>query len=899
MLTRISLINSKGYGKAEMKLDNCDSMQLVGPNNIGKSTLIYALNFLFVVDGQKMSFSGQRKGDKETIHHYFPTHNKSFLIFEINKLGYYCILVKRNTDGELEYYKIDSEYDEEYFFENEGAHQRLLNFDEVLGKLLERGVVHSKFATKSDVFNLVYHRGTKNNAVVWLEDTVKADGLSNNFSKVYRYLINSKLITNKTLKESLIIADNRENEGLNFSQKNKKDITDLLRINEEIKSIKSVRTDFLEFRELVKVYNSKTRIVSELISAFNYSYVAAVPELEISSIERGRHIAAVHNEINEILKPKELNYASYIGEKNADIKNKTNLLAEKQAALNEIQKYETVDFLKESLHNLDKDRKEIENRFTTIEIQKLSSKQLELRIDKLNYQISSLENQIGNYNNLLIHKISDNEEVKQLLNSVLSEQVTSLPSKQIKKPIKKISAKLLAIFDGEIDITKGITLKEFKSVKELKDELKGLLIEKKQTEELLKTVVDKEKIDSKLKVILNEIELIKEKIKLIESKPALEKQLRSITDDVKTLTLEKKELEEFLSSLVKEISQKQIMFDKLQEEKRGLESRVRELKERKIEVEAINLAPVDYETNDNLDYIFSKIQIHQKDRIELKVKKDAIFDNLKYRLRNSSADIEQFISFVEDEIACLADKERSIDGLLSSISTQFANPAYTLLKRYEEFKQFVYTKFNEKLSQTRISNIESMKIDLLDNERIIGELKKIASIQEFNGQMSFEFDQSENLKVLNTYLDSGKKVSFDELFNIELLLHIKGTDKRVDLANQVESDGTDRMIRLVMIMSIINRLAVTDEQNKIALFIDEVATIDKQNRPEIVKFCKEHNFLPIFAAPDAVEGFNKYYFIYPSKGKININEKQNAVIVERNGAVKPLLTSPKGRNLNN
>ena len=895
MLTRISLINSKGYGKAEMKLDNCDSMQLVGPNNIGKSTLIYALNFLFVVDGQKMSFSGQRKGDKETIHHYFPTHNKSFLIFEINKLGYYCILVKRNTDGELEYYKIDSEYDEEYFFENEGAHQRLLNFDEVIGKLLEKGIVHSKFATKSEVFNLVYHRGTKNNAVVWLEDTVKADGLSNNFSKVYRYLINSKLITNKTLKESLIIADNRENEGLNFSQKNKKDITDLLRINEEIKSIKSVRTDFLEFREAVKVYNSKTRIVSELISAFNSSYTAAIPELEISSIERGRHIAAVHNEINEILKPKELNYASYIGEKNADVKNKTNLLAEKQAALNEIQKYESVDFLKESLRNLDKDRKDIETRFTTIEIQKLSSKQLEMRIDKLNYQIASLENQIENYNNLLIHKISDDEDVKQLLNSVLSEQVTSLPSKQIKKPIKKISAKLLAIFDGEIDITKGITLKEFKSVKELKDELKGLQIEKKQTEELLKTVVDKEKIDSKLKVILNEIELIKEKVKLIESKPALEKQIRFITDDIKTLSLEKKELEEFLSSLVKEISQKQIMFDKLQEEKRGLEVRVRELKERKIEVESINLAPTDYETNDNLDYIFSKIQIHQKDRIELKVKKDATFENLKYRLRNNSADIEQFISFVEDEIACLADKERSIDGLLSSISTQFANPAYTLLKRYEEFKQFVYTKFNDKLSQTRISNIESMKIDLLDNERIIGELKKIASIQEFNGQMSFEFDQSENLKVLNTYLDSGKKVSFDELFNIELLLHIKGTDKRVDLANQVESDGTDRMIRLVMIMSIINRLAVTDEQNKIALFIDEVATIDKQNRPEIVKFCKDHNFLPIFAAPDAVEGFNKYYFIYPSKGKININEKQNAVIVERNGTVQPITKITKSK----
>lgn len=887
MLTRISLINSKVFGKAELKLDNCDSMQLVGPNNIGKSTLIYALNFLFVVDGQKMSFSGQRKGDKETIHHYFPTHNKSFLIFEINKLGYYCILVKRNTDGELEYYKIESEYNEEFFFEAEGTHQRLMDFNEVLERLNKKGIAYTKFATKTDVFNHVYHRGIKNNAVVWLEDTVKADGLSNNFSKVYRYLINSKLITNKTLKDSLIIADNRENEGLNFSQKNKKDIVDLLRINDEIKNIKSVRPDFLEYREQVKLYNSKTKIVSELLFAFNHAYTTAIPELEITILDKAKNVSTIQNEINEILKPKELKYASRIGEKNSDIRNAANSLFEKQTLLDEINKFEGIDFLKESLRNLDKERKEIETRITTIESQKLSSKQLELRLDKINQQITSHQNQIDNYNNLLIHKISDNEEVKKLLNSILSEQVTSLPSKQVKKSIKKISDKVLNIFDGEIDITKGISLKEFKSIKELKEELKALELEKKQTEELLKTVVDKEKTDSKLKAILHEIELIKEKVRQIEGKPTLEKTIHTVELEIKKLNLEKKEIEDKLTALVKEISEKEISLEKLQDEKRNMENRVKELKERKLETETIDVEPAEYETNDNLDYIYSKISIHHKDRTELKAKKDASFENLKYRLRNNSADEEQFITFVEEEIACLSDKERSIDGLLQSISTQFANPAYTLIKRYEEFKQFVYTKFNEKLSQTRISNIESMKIELIDNERILGELKKISSIQEFNGQMSFEFDQSENLKVLNAYLDNGKKVEFNELFNIELLLQIHGADKRVDLANQVESDGTDRMIRLVMIMSIINRLAVTDENNKIALFIDEVATIDKQNRPEIVKFCKEHYFIPIFAAPDAVEGFNKYYFIYPSKTKVNINEKHNAVIVERNGVVAP------------
>ena len=33
-----------------MKLDDCDSLQLVGPNNIGKSTLIYTYQLKLIVE---------------------------------------------------------------------------------------------------------------------------------------------------------------------------------------------------------------------------------------------------------------------------------------------------------------------------------------------------------------------------------------------------------------------------------------------------------------------------------------------------------------------------------------------------------------------------------------------------------------------------------------------------------------------------------------------------------------------------------------------------------------------------------------------------------------------------------------------------------------------------------
>ena len=182
MITRLVLLNSNIYSKADIELKDADAIQLIGPNNIGKSTLIYALNFLFIVDGKRMIFSGKRRGDKNTIHHYFPIHNKSFLIFEIFKNRYYCILIKRTVDGDLEYYKIENEYKEALFINQDN--QRLYSFQEIEANHITNKIDFYKFKDKREVFNFIYKSGKNNNAAVWLDSNVKKDGLSNNFSKI-------------------------------------------------------------------------------------------------------------------------------------------------------------------------------------------------------------------------------------------------------------------------------------------------------------------------------------------------------------------------------------------------------------------------------------------------------------------------------------------------------------------------------------------------------------------------------------------------------------------------------------------------------------------------------------------------------------------------------------------
>ena len=51
---KVILINAGSYDYAEIELSG--SLQLVGPNNTGKTTLINALQFLYIDDRGEMNF---------------------------------------------------------------------------------------------------------------------------------------------------------------------------------------------------------------------------------------------------------------------------------------------------------------------------------------------------------------------------------------------------------------------------------------------------------------------------------------------------------------------------------------------------------------------------------------------------------------------------------------------------------------------------------------------------------------------------------------------------------------------------------------------------------------------------------------------------------------------------
>ncbi|MCS4435807.1 ATP-binding protein [Aquiflexum gelatinilyticum] len=886
MLKRLVILHSEIYSKADIELGDCDSLQIVGPNNIGKSTLIYALNFLYIIDGKQMTFSGNRTGDKSTINHYFPSINSSYIIFEIFKKRYYCILVKKNAEGSLDYYKIDSDYKEEHYFEQTPEGQKLKKFDSLLAEFSSSGVVYSKYSNRRDLFNFVYQKGKKNNGVVWLNEGASQDQreISNNFSKIYRYLINSKLIDNKTLKESLIIADNKENEQVEFSKKNQKDIQTLLKHNKEIKAIRSIKKSFSDFKELVNQYKAKNQILSEIVYAFEVLYSSVNIDINTRLFEKKNERDKNRTRLSEDLTPKQNNLNQTIGKLEATISQKGSAKESLAEKIRNIKSYEGIDFLKQSFSNLDTQRKDIESRLTQIENQNLNSRDLENKISKLNQEISKLDGQIETYSNLLIHQISKNGKDKELLNAILSDSITALPKENIQLGIENLS-EIMKIFDGAITIPKDFKGKPIPSIDDLKLQRENAIKEKISNEKLLPIAKDLEKYRSELSSVRAKIKETEKKIEELNSLPELEKNLAELEEELKNLFQNQENTGKELKQTTELIARISEAINILSEDINKAENRIKEIQGWKVKVEQSGIIPIEYQTNETLDNLFKNFERNSSERESIKNNKERLFENLKTKTETGFASEDEFIKYLDSELATLEDKQKSIDALLKNISTQFSIPCKTLHSKFQEFEAFINNQFNSKIRKIKISDIDSLSIEIIPNENLIKDLKKIMDIRDLTSELIFD-DQSENLNILNRYLDNQFVIDFNNLFDIKLHLDKKGQHKVVDLRNQIESDGTDKMIRMVIIMSIIHQIVINDEENKIVIFVDEIGTIDEANRIEILNFCKENNFVPISAAPlHPYDGFDKYYLVRRSKGKIVLSETNGNVIYRKKKTV--------------
>ena len=218
MLNRIVIINSELYAKASIHIGDNASIQITAENNVGKSSFLNSLNFLYITDKEQMRFEDNRKLSDSMKHYFDGTSLHSFIVFEIFKSGYYCILVKATPENTIEYYKINGEYKENFFIHTSTDGFKAKKWENILQELTNDNPTDPPALLKSeDLYNLVYNSDKNKNPVVWIKREVKRKGraLSNSFTDIYKHLIKTSEINEKSFKNALLIADNKQDTLLN------------------------------------------------------------------------------------------------------------------------------------------------------------------------------------------------------------------------------------------------------------------------------------------------------------------------------------------------------------------------------------------------------------------------------------------------------------------------------------------------------------------------------------------------------------------------------------------------------------------------------------------------------------------------------------------------------------
>lgn len=877
MLSKLILLNSAKFSKAILDFgQDLKTVQLVGGNRFGKTSLLNSINFLFVPDSRQLVKLFGDHTLQQTLNYYFPRENESFILYQIYKNGFFTILVKTDN-GKLSYYKYNQEYKDEHYFDEDN---RLLKFKEIQSNFLNNGIELERISNSQEYLNFAYSREKrKNNCVVWLEKTVKQKGLNNPFTEMYKCLVQPKLINNDSLKEALISADNRkENYDLEFSKGKEGDLLTLQRYLDEVRKIKEISEEFFLFKKLVNDYNTKQEIIEKLFFVFSTLYETEITQIDLRIKDYEQQVQLSDNKIKLTLRPQVNQFLEQKGKKRLELENNEKEQKKIENQLKEIEQLEPQQFLEQQLENLEKQRADKEFELQKIKKENATEFSVQQEITKLDKELININNDITGNSNKLIQHISTDENIRKLLNKVLAEDIKRLPKNAVLKQITELN-QTLSIGDGTIDISNLLPL-AFETIEELKAKAESLDSKIKNLKISLLVIQDRGKFEKELEITKSSIKETTKKIELLAKEKEIRIELENTLKLIKSIKIQFQEIENDIDKINDQITTESNNSESYKSKLTENTTRRKKLID---DYENIKLKQIFPKSNQSdrtdIDTIIKELNTYINEIERLKERKNEKLNDLKRRSDKHTTE-EIFIQEIEEEITTVQQKEDSINGLLQSIADQFSNPADRLLKGFQEFQENFIRPFNTQLSKIKISDIEEIKLIIKPTVELIKDIETLREIRELRPNDLFyqSTNNKDGLTLLKDWLTREKKVFFEELFSIEAQILVEGKTRKIDFNKEIESGGTNRMLKFIIFLSIIKKLVVNSKDNRIPFCIDETLMIDTQNQEEMIRFCNENHFLPIFAAPDPVKSnIDRFYYLMPSaKGDkmFVINRKQ-------------------------
>lgn len=886
--TRLVLIRSGKYEFGDIELIR--PLHLIGPNNVGKTSLISTLQFLYIDQQQKMHFT---RDMDQTRRYYFPDPD-SYILFEcLSPTGYRVLGV--HGLGPLKSYAFErfsysGELQLEDFIDSE---RRVRPNNEIKLRLSDREyTVLEPSHLKASLTGIGENKGVR------LELLPMRDrGGYNRFRKVFSNLLRLAHISQEDLKRFLfeIYESDFQQSSIDLESSYSSQYQKVKTLANEVKDLKAVSE---VIHNALTLAEERDTLRSEL------------PQIYQKIIEGVESAIDEKTKIRSELKERRNKIAIQINEnekKQQDV----------QLELRKIN--ESVGVLKTDIRRLEEQKKSFESYLPSFELPKINK--LKEEFDDIQYSLkSSSAEQPRRIENRIKSNQTELLKQKDLLQTVAYSAVNHLKENFQEDEIKRLFSLFnhdilgMAVKKGEIDITNAENLhknlvailsrtnnEEFsdhsitiKFSQYLQPDLSKYSDPKVITSRIEDLEAELEKDEKILEASKKSEQLRKRKDEIEGEVRKLEKRYNEYLDLQNKCDLEKSWRQELA------IAEKQQRNLELEQQELAKKSNTYQSKDRDCarKISHIN------EEEDQLNYkiraltppssqwmIKEQISLPTLSLTDLFEEYDSKYSQEKRKAENLSDKLEiiesktysrtkgeneaETLELLAEELDGLTQKEEAVEKLWSGLTANLQTAIKNMLKDLDTLRSRV-EQLNRQLGKVSVSNLSRLKLMLAENLQLVPRLNAVASRSDaplFAGLQNTD----EALSFIGEFLKNSGKIDLLQLFELNFEVTIAdGTPQKYTKLETIESNGTTITIKVLINLMLLRGLIDEKRSATIPFYLDEASSLDRDNVKSIVDQSVKMGFTPILASPEAMDIADHLYFLKDRDGRLLL--EKNALI---------------------
>ncbi len=888
--SKLIAIRSGSYDYAEVDL--ASSIQLVGPNNAGKTTLINTLQFLYLDNRNQMAFGDH--DPEATRAYYFPDHF-SYLLFELEgPQGPYVLGWRGQSKaqgGDPIRFTYDGRYDMKDFMSADG---RVLDPKKVDAKLGDRNFRVLRDAAGHREAILVATKGESNGlGVVHLTESDRYA----HFKEVLKNLLSLRSIDQHEMKRSLLmLAGIPPNKPA--LEANRLMTEDFERIRDRRLKLNTLKSE----RERLEKYidMSDGRFTLEARLAFVY---ADLMEKRRKAHDHNKHVKEAIVAKQEALEKEKISTAEILkdlDEKIAELAGSKGRAEGDLARIADLGKglEQFVENLeREALGNA-KERLHVLNRQLG-NAEEADRQRTARSLTEVTARVTSTERAIANFDKALITELRESLNDEQLhgLSKLFNLDILKLPVEkggvELKKR-KQIDALLKSVAENIVndrysDALLSLPLpdnshawKELLDVKALKRSLTDLKAEQDRLRKLMDAIENREALAKERAAVQAECDAHVDKLARWErfqvdkrDEPKLQKRLAELNKEKSEGDKQRKEVRDKLEEIGVKLFEQRTALNK--EDERF--NRLLVLLEQCVpppDPNATGKEPMAVPSDAE-----DAIELYRKLMLEHNVMSREM-DQLRSKIENVlKSDIigpteAETVQLMREQLEGLPTFEETLrkdwDNYLHLLRANFAN----VLNGLNDIKGAAEM-LNRRFNNVSVSNLESLKMEVMDQNELVAALKELAETDhtglfDSSGKLDAAYQSFRNK------LSERLTLNYGDLFTLRFTVSTRAGRTHSYDNLQVESHGTAITIKVLFNLLVLRSMLKEDPKkltplSRVPFFLDEVHSLDAINRKAVLSMAKDLGFMAITAAPEPVSEVDALYFLRPVNGRLVVRNE--------------------------